>query len=474
MPNKSIDDLRKVVVLHDLPEDIINWIYEKSEYIEIEEGVLFYKKDEPAEHLWLIPEGRFDFYMDVNGQEVLYYNFQNDNVTGGVGGLLPYSRMKVSPGNAYTVAFTKVFKLHKKYFDELAQVSPELNNRLISYMTERARAFATIKLQQEKVSALGKLAAGIAHEMNNPASAINRIAAELTKRLKDNYDLTGKLLQFNISPELISKINALVQGQRKKQQKKKLSMSEKMNREDEIESWLQKNVKGGSEITGDTFVDAGITVEDLAVIKNDVGEEEFIHILYWVENLLISQRILFDLHESSSRISHLVSAIKSHVHMDQTNELTCTDIHRDIENTLTLMGYKIREKNITIKKIFAENLPEVPVYIGEMNQVWTNIIDNAIYAMQKGGELTIETFYDSKNVCVKICDNGTGIPPEILSRIFDPFFTTKKVGEGTGIGLDLVNRIIKNHNGEIKVFSKPGNTEFKIYIPVQDTKGDKK
>ncbi|KXK49632.1 MAG: histidine kinase [Chlorobi bacterium OLB5] len=473
MPNKSIDDLRKVVVLHDLPEDIINWIYEKSEYIEIEEGVLFYKKDEPAEHLWLIPEGRFDFYMDVNGQEVLYYNFQNDNVTGGVGGLLPYSRMKVSPGNAYTVAFTKVFKLHKKYFDELAQVSPELNNRLISYMTERARAFATIKLQQEKVSALGKLAAGIAHEMNNPASAINRIAAELTKRLKDNYDLTGKLLQFNISPELISKINALVQA-KEKTTEKKLSMSEKMNREDEIESWLQKNVKGGSEITGDTFVDAGITVEDLAVIKNDVGEEEFIHILYWVENLLISQRILFDLHESSSRISHLVSAIKSHVHMDQTNELTCTDIHRDIENTLTLMGYKIREKNITIKKIFAENLPEVPVYIGEMNQVWTNIIDNAIYAMQKGGELTIETFYDSKNVCVKICDNGTGIPPEILSRIFDPFFTTKKVGEGTGIGLDLVNRIIKNHNGEIKVFSKPGNTEFKIYIPVQDTKGDKK
>lgn len=473
MPNKSIDDLRKVVVLHDLPEDIINWIYEKSEYIEIEEGVLFYKKDEPAEHLWLIPEGRFDFYMDVNGQEVLYYNFQNDNVTGGVGGLLPYSRMKVSPGNAYTVAFTKVFKLHKKYFDELAQVSPELNNRLISYMTERARAFATIKLQQEKVSALGKLAAGIAHEMNNPASAINRIAAELTKRLKDNYDLTGKLLQFNISPELISKINALVQA-KEKTTEKKLSMSEKMNREDEIESWLQKNVKGGSEITGDTFVDAGITVEDLAVIKNDVGEEEFIHILYWVENLLISQRILFDLHESSSRISHLVSAIKSHVHMDQTNELTCTDIHRDIENTLTLMGYKLREKNINVKKVFAENLPEVPVFIGEMNQVWTNIIDNAIYAMQKGGELTIETFYDSKNVCVKICDNGTGIPPEILSRIFDPFFTTKKVGEGTGIGLDLVNRIIKNHNGEIKVFSKPGNTEFKIYIPVQDTKGDKK
>ena len=139
---------------------------------------------------------------------------------------------------------------------------------------------------------------------------------------------------------------------------------------------------------------------------------------------------------------------------------------QDIENTLTLLGYKLREKNIHVKKIFCENLPDIPVYVGELNQVWTNIIDNAIYALEKRGELTIETSCDDKNVIVKIIDNGTGIPPDILSRIFDPFFTTKKIGEGTGIGLDLVNRIIKHHNGEIKVNSEPGRTEFAICIPV--------
>jgi signal transduction histidine kinase len=193
-------------------------------------------------------------------------------------------------------------------------------------------------------------------------------------------------------------------------------------------------------------------------------------VLYWIENLLISQRIIKDLEEASMRISKLVGAIKSHVHMDQTNELQPTDIHRDVDNALTLMGYKLREKNITVKRKFCEDLPEVNAYVGELNQVWTNIIDNAIDALHQNGELIIETICDSKNVNVKFIDNGSGIPPEIVSRIFDPFFTTKKVGEGTGIGLDLVNRIIKHHSGEIKVNSKPGRTEFVISVPIPELK----
>lgn len=152
--------------------------------------------------------------------------------------------------------------------------------------------------------------------------------------------------------------------------------------------------------------------------------------------------------------------------MDRTNELQKTNIHIDIENTLTLLGYKLREKNITVKKVFCENFPDVPAYVGELNQVWTNLIDNAIYALEKNGELVIDTTCDSRNVTVKIIDNGTGISADIISRIFDPFFTTKKVGDGSGIGLDLVNRIIKHHNGEVKVNSKPGRTEFTICIPV--------
>jgi len=469
MHKKSIDELRKVIALSDLPDEHLQWICERSDYRECEDGEIVLKKGEPSEVMWFIVEGKFDFYMDVNGQEVYYYNFENDVSTGGVSGLLPYSRMKSSPGNAYSVGKAKIYSLHKKYFQELEQLNPALIQRLIGYMTERARSFATTQLQHEKVSALGRLAAGIAHEMNNPASAINRIAVELTKRLNENYNLTAKLLEYKISADHIKSISEMVE-KKGLEPLKKLSLMQRMQKEDEMNDWFDQNDLGGNSIAAETFAEAGIAGEDLENIRGGIGKEEFIHVLLWVENLLTSKRIIKDLEESSTRISTLVGAIKSHVHMDQTNDLQPTDIHRDIENTLTLMGYKLREKNITVKKIFNEDMPDVSVYVGEMNQVWTNIIDNAIYAMPKNGELTIETSFDSQNVYVKIIDNGKGIPQEILSKIFDPFFTTKKVGDGTGIGLDLVNRIIKHHNGEIKVHSKPGRTEFAICIPIPDPK----
>jgi signal transduction histidine kinase len=469
MQNRSIDDLAKVIAVKDLPREHLQWIYDRAEYKEYKDGDISFKTGEPIDVLWFITEGRFDFYMDINGQLVFYYNFQNDPITGGVGGLIPYSRMKASPGYAYAVGKARTYSIHKKYFQELEKLNPEFIQKLIGYMTERARSFATTQMQHEKVSALGRLAAGIAHEMNNPASAINRIAVELTKRLNENYNLTAKLLEYKISADHIKSISDMVE-KKGIEAPKKISMMQRMQKEDEMNDWFEQNDLGGNNIPAETFTEAGITGEDLAGIRGGIGKEEFIHVLLWVENLLTSNRIIKDLGESSARISMLVGAIKSHVHMDQTNDLQPTDIHRDIENTLTLMGYKLREKNITVNKIFSEELPDVSVYVGEMNQVWTNIIDNAIYAMPKNGELTIETSFDPKNVYVKILDNGKGIPKEILSKIFDPFFTTKKVGEGTGIGLDLVNRIIKHHNGEIKVHSKPGRTEFAICIPIPDPK----
>ncbi len=361
--------------------------------------------------------------------------------------------------------------MHKDHFTELERLNPDLIQRLIGYMTERARSFATTQLQHEKVNALGKLAAGIAHELNNPASAINNISCELAERLKENYRLTEKLLQYDISLAQLQITRSMVEQKEKELvNRKKLSPLQRIQKEDEINDWLEQNGLHTNSIAGETFVDAGFSGQDLENIRNDADKEAFTSLLSWIENLLSSQQVIKDLEEASSRISHLVGAIKSHVHMDQTNDLQPTDIHNDIENTLTLLGYKLREKNITVKKTFCENLPSVPAYVGELNQVWTNIIDNAIYAVPKDGELNIETTCDSKNVSIKMIDNGAGIPKEILSRIFDPFFTTKKVGEGTGIGLDLVNRVIKHHNGSIKVNSKPGQTEFTICIPVAEIK----
>ena len=454
-----------------MPEEHLQWMLAHAEYHEYEDGTVIMKTGEVPEYMMLIIEGSLSFYMSKAGKLVHYFDFTNDEATGGATGILPYSRMKTTPGTSFAIGTLRCLRLHKKYFPELERLNPDLVQRLIGYMTERARSFATTQLQFEKVNALGKLAAGIAHELNNPAAAINRISSELTRRLKENYLLTEKLLQHKISPEHLDIIrNVVDQKEAEWASRKKLSAMEQMEKEDEINDWLEDNGLDGNSVAGETFADARFTGEDLESIRGDVDKEAFKQALLWTENLLSSQRVIKDLEEASSRISHLVGAIKSHVHMDRTNDLQPTDLHQDIENTITLLGYKLREKNISVKKDFCPDLPVVPAYVGELNQVWTNLIDNAIYALPQNGELTIETKCDSKHVHIKVIDNGTGIPADIVSRIFDPFFTTKNMGEGTGIGLDLVNRIIKHHNGEIKVNSKPARTEFAIHLPVAEIK----
>lgn len=461
----TIDELKKVIALSELPDEHIQWIIDHSEPIEYHDGELVGRTGDTAEWMFFIIEGKVDYYRNVNDKLVYYHSFMNDNESGGITGLLPYSRMKVYSGNAIVADHLRGLRFHKKYFQELERLNPDFIQRLISYMTERARLFATTQLQHEKVSALGNLAAGIAHELNNPASAINRISYELSNRLFLNIELTEKMLRQNIDADHIESLRNKIES-KESLQKRKLTVLQRMKNEDELMDWLEAKGLPTDQQVVETFTEAGFSSEELESISNNIPKEDITQIMLWIENLLSSQRIIKDLAEASTRISNLVGAIKSHVHMDRTNEKQSTDIHRDIENTLTLLGHKIREKNISVKKIFCSDLADVPVYVGELNQVWTNIIDNAIYVLDQGGELTIETTCDTKNVNVKIIDNGGGIPPEIQSRIFDPFFTTKKVGEGTGIGLDLVKRIISRHDGEIKVHSKPGRTEFLICLPI--------
>jgi len=463
----TIQELKTIHALSGLPDEHLQWLAENSTHVEYEDGHIVVNTGEKVDFMMFILEGLLSFYMDKNGTKVHYYNFANDESTGGVTGLLPYSRLKTSPGIIVCEGKFRGLRLHKDRFAELEQLNSDFIQKLVGYMTERARSFATTQLHHEKVSALGKLAAGIAHELNNPSSAIDRISYELEKRLKSNLRLTENLLKNKINFQHIQQISELVEAKETDlNSRKKLSALQRMQKEEAIASWFESQGLLGNHMAGETFADAGYDENDLEWIRTEVGKDAFIQVAHWLENLLSSRRLMQDLHDASQRITKLVGAIKSHVHMDRTNELQPTDINHDIENTLTLLGHKIVEKNIKIVKNFCTDLSEVQVYISELNQVWTNLIDNAIFAMEKNGELKIETVCNSKNVKVSIIDNGSGIPKEIMSRIFDPFFTTKKVGEGTGIGLDLVSRIIKRHKGDIKVNSKPGRTEFIVCIPV--------
>ena len=464
MTSVTIEHLKTVVALKDQPDYLLQWILEHSICFEYEDGTAIRKLVEAQDEMFFLLEGAVNFYMDVNGRQVYYFTFANDTASGGVSGLLPYSRMKTSPGYAYASGRVRALTMHKEHFPELERRSPELIQRLVGYMTERARLFATIQLQHEKVSALGKLSAGIAHELNNPASAISRIASELSKKIRLNYELTEKLLQHGIKAEDIQSINHLVVLKTGRSEKPKLTALQKIEREDALRDWVERYCASLDCDVTDTLLDADFSDEDLEKIRSHTQPGAFAQVLRWLENLLSSQRLVKDLGEASSRISNLVGAIKSHVHMDRTNELQLTNIHNDIDNTLTLLGYKLREKNISVNKSYCTDLAEMPAYVGELNQVWTNLIDNAIYAVNQNGELTIETTCNSKNVRVKVIDNGSGIPKEIMSRIFDPFFTEGKA-EGTGLGLAIVSNIIQEHDGTISCLSKDDWVEFEVTVP---------
>lgn len=466
MTEVSLDELRKVVALSDLPDEQLNWILDHSELCEFNDGDLIVKYGEPAEVMWIALCGKISFYMYTNGRQVYYFTFENNDLTGGMGGLLPYSRMVTYPGYSYAVGKVRLLRMHKRHFPALEQINPDFIQRLIGYMTERARVFATRRLQQEKVEALGNLAAGIAHELNNPAAAIRNISDELHNRMERNLSYTTELIALQLQPEHFRKLQELIdQKSTTFLNKSGKSIMQRMNDQDEMEDWLL-NIGIDNREAAETFSEFGITAAEMENVLEEVGKEPFLKLVPWLENIVSCRKLLIDLGDASGRISSLVGSIKSHVHMDQSTDIQTTDLHTDLENTLTLLGFKLRAKNISVVKNYSPDLPPVPAYVGELNQVWTNLIDNAIAAMDKNGEITIETRFDERNATVSIIDNGPGIPKEIQSRIFDPFFTTKKVGEGSGIGLDIVSRVVNRHNGEINLKSCPGRTEFSICLPL--------
>jgi len=457
----EIRDLRKIAVFADLPEDQLAWLVQQAEEIRGEPGEILFREGDPAIHMFVFLEGEFEGRTEKGDRRIFYAS------AGDVTGLLPFSRLQKFQGVGRAMTHVRIACFHKRIFPEMLQRIPVLTERLVTLMLDRVRESTRVSEQRDKMEALGKLSAGLAHELNNPAAAVKRAAAgiwDVRKELRaaylrlDQRSLTREQRIFiaQCEDEALTVIHNPSSA--------RLSSVARSDREQELEDWMESRGIPEPWKISPTLVEAEIGSAKLDRIAEEVGAEALHDVLLRINYSLVAARMVEEIGQGATRISDLVGAVKQYTYMDQGAEQEI-DIHTGIESTLTILAYKLRGKSIEVDREFDRSLPRICAFGAELNQVWTNLIANAIDAMPEGGRLRIRTSQDLHDVIVEIEDNGSGIPADVLPHIFEPFFTTKGVGEGTGLGLDTALRVVKKHRGEIRVESKPGSTKFRVGIP---------
>lgn len=459
-----IKALQQVPAISEVPENQLQWLLDHSSCQTFEPGDYLFSRGDPIDKMQVILEGKFTVKVEQNGE----FKKIIDIESGEISGTLPYSRATSAIGFSTAVEPGRVISLHKEHFREMICDHHELTTALVHTMTTRVREFTKLQQQQEKMMSLGKLSAGLAHELNNPSSAMARSAKELKKHLGALPEKFKRVISIKMTEDQVDSVNGILFDKIEQGQSKTLSLTERTEQEDEIADWLEDHGFDDGYENSPVFVEFGLTTDDFDEILDHVPEEDLPPVLEWIHNVLITENLVGDIESAAVRISDLVTSVKSYTHMDRGTEMEPINVIEGIENTIKMLNHKMRQKQIESDINFSDALPLIEGRVGSLNQVWTNVIDNAIDAMDQGGMLKITVDKDGPQVMVCIQDNGKGIPEDLQSKIFDPFFTTKKVGEGTGMGLDIVSRIIRNHKGEIKLRSEPGNTKFMFYFPISD------
>ena len=458
MADKS--ELRRVSAFADLPDDQILWFLSNSQEFPVAAGETYVRQGDPADWMFVILEGQFQWRGEFGGDAVIYSQKPGD-----VTGVLPFSRMKQFTVTGRAVTDGRVLRFPASLFPELVQKMPELTTRLVGMMSDRIRETTRLEQQRDRLASLGKLSAGLAHELNNPASAAKRATSQLRDILKKIKSASLELGRRDLTTTQKAEIEKLEASftQPDVIPPDALTISDL---EDQIDSLLRSHGQNDLWQLAADLARRNIKPEVLeslfANLDGDTARAALVRIAASAE----VAGLLNEIESSTSRISDLVGAIKEYTHMDQA-PVQNVDIVKSLETTLTILNYKLKQ-GVAVQRDYLRVPLLVNSFGSELNQVWTNIIDNAIDAMHGKGELRIRTFRDDGCAVVEIGDNGPGIPQELQPHIFEPFFTTKGVGEGTGLGLDTVQRIVKKHQGSIQVTSKPGDTRFQVWLPLAD------
>ena len=450
--------LRAVPVFADLPEDQIDWFLSQSKEMRLEPGEAYVKQGDPADMMTVLLEGEFQWRGEFAGETAVF----NLNA-GAVTGALPFSRMKNYSLSGRALTAGRVLRFPAALFPQLVQRMPELTSRLVGLMSDRIREATRFEQQRDRLASLGKLSAGLAHELNNPASAAKRASSQLREMIKRVRNASHDLGKRELTPAQRSDIEQL-EASLMNFDGPPLNALAASEREDQIDSLLRRHGQDdlwqlAADLARRNFDPQ--TLEHLfATFDMETARAALVRIAAIVE----IAGLLNEIESSTSRISDLVKAIKEYTFMDQS-PVQNVDIVKSLETTLTILNHKLK-RGVAVHRDYQPIPLLVNSFGSELNQVWTNIIDNAIDAMSGKGELTVRTYRQDDCVVVEIDDNGPGISREVLPRIFEPFFTTKAVGEGSGLGLDTVQRIVKKHRGSVQVRSKPGDTRFQVWLPL--------
>ncbi len=460
-------DLRRVEIFADLEDDAIGWLVEHARILDLEPGEILFREGDPPTDMVAVIEGEIRARREEGSPDDRVVVRKAGKITG----MLPNSRLAVSPMTGRATVATRVAAFSTDLFPEMLRRIPVLQARLAGVMVDRSREYTRHDDQREKLMSLGKLSAGLAHELNNPAGAIQRRSDELARRLQALSDVARALLERQVEPERLVPLFTLAPsgGDADAGDLDALDRSEA---EDALAAWLEQRSVPDAWLAAETLVSAGVTVPRLDEATRALPEAVVPAALRWLEADLASRRLLHEVADATRRITELIASVKAYSNMDRASTKREIDVHEGLRSTLAMLAHELRSKEIAVRTELDPSLPTVLGNPGELNQVWMNLIDNAVDVLPTGGEIIVRTSRAAGDVIVQVVDDGPGVPPEVQRHMFEPFFTTKDVGEGTGLGLDIVRRIVQDHHGAVHVESAPGRTCVEVRLPASPAGGD--
>jgi len=453
-----VDGLAALPQLAEIPRSELVWLVEHGDYEVHEAGTVMAARGKPIEKLQILLSGTVAIHVDRGAGPRMVMEWRVGDVTG----MLPYSRMTGPPGDNRAQQTCEALALHQDHFPEMIRSCPVFTAHTVHLMLDRARRFNSSDLQDEKMIALGKLAAGLSHELNNPASATVRGAKLLLEGLVDADAASRAIGAAGLSPEALDAIERVRTVCQDEAAGEVLSPLEQADREEEIEQWL---VGHGSDVAhAMPLAETAVTIATLDELAESVPPETLDAVLRWIAVGCATRSLAEDVERAATRIHELVAAVKKFTHMDNLAGPVFVDVEAGLRDTARVLAAKAKAKGVAVKIDVEPGLPPVEATGGELNQVWLNLIDNALDAVDESGRIEVAARRELDKVVVLVADDGPGVPADVLPHIFDPFFTTKPPGQGTGLGLEITRRLLRQYHGDISVESRPGRTEFRVSL----------